>query len=34
MHREQYRDHSGRLHPLDYFKRADYNYQCPPDPTR
>ncbi|KAF7280934.1 ciliary microtubule inner protein 2C-like [Rhynchophorus ferrugineus] len=33
MHREQYKDHHGALHPLDYFKRSDYLYQCPLDPT-
>ncbi|XP_030759793.1 UPF0573 protein C2orf70-like [Sitophilus oryzae] len=33
MHREQYKDYTGSLHPLDYFKSADYLYQCPKDPT-
>ncbi|KAJ8949245.1 hypothetical protein NQ318_022758 [Aromia moschata] len=33
LHRDQYRDYSGALHALDYFKTADYMYQCPSDPT-
>lgn len=33
MHREFYKDHTGKLHPVDYFKTAEYLYQCPPDPT-
>ncbi|KAK5647583.1 hypothetical protein RI129_002475 [Pyrocoelia pectoralis] len=33
MHREQYKDHSGRLHPLNYFNLPDYCYQCPKDLT-
>ncbi|KAJ3648675.1 hypothetical protein Zmor_020460 [Zophobas morio] len=33
LHRDQYKDQMGRLHPLDYFKTTDYNYQCAPDPT-
>ncbi|KAL1501023.1 hypothetical protein ABEB36_006428 [Hypothenemus hampei] len=33
MHRDQYKDHTGTLHPLDYFKTMDYKYQCPTDPT-
>ncbi|KAK9880481.1 hypothetical protein WA026_011726 [Henosepilachna vigintioctopunctata] len=33
FHRDQYMDHSHRLHPLDYFKKAEYLYQCPPNPT-
>ncbi|XP_023025971.1 ciliary microtubule inner protein 2C [Leptinotarsa decemlineata] len=33
LHRDQYRENSGSLHPLDYFKTSDYLYQCPPDPT-
>ncbi|KAJ8925983.1 hypothetical protein NQ315_009838 [Exocentrus adspersus] len=32
-HRDQYRDTTGTLHPLDYFKRDDYSFQCPTDPT-
>ncbi|KAJ8971810.1 hypothetical protein NQ317_004840 [Molorchus minor] len=32
-HRDQYRDYSGSLHAIDYFKTADYAYQCPTDPT-
>ncbi|CAG2058019.1 unnamed protein product, partial [Timema podura] len=34
MHRDQYKDYSGRLHPLDYFKTAEYKWQCPPELTR
>ncbi|XP_063230799.1 ciliary microtubule inner protein 2C-like isoform X2 [Bacillus rossius redtenbacheri] len=34
MHRDQYRDRSGRLHPLDYFRSTDYKWQSPPDVTR
>ncbi|XP_017784065.1 PREDICTED: UPF0573 protein C2orf70 homolog [Nicrophorus vespilloides] len=33
LHRDQYKDHSGRLHRLDYFKLNDYRFQCPTDPT-
>ncbi|RZC39425.1 hypothetical protein BDFB_004687 [Asbolus verrucosus] len=33
LHRDQYKDQMGRLHPLDYFKTTDYNFQCAPDPT-
>ncbi|ENN72004.1 hypothetical protein D910_08675 [Dendroctonus ponderosae] len=33
MHRDQYKDHTGSLHPLDFFKASDYSYQCPKDPT-
>ncbi|XP_050510884.1 uncharacterized protein LOC126887416 [Diabrotica virgifera virgifera] len=33
LHRDQYKDTSGSLHPLNYFKKADYLYQCPSDPT-
>ncbi|KAF2901420.1 hypothetical protein ILUMI_04767 [Ignelater luminosus] len=33
MHRDQYKDHAGRLHPLTYFKTAEYRFQCPPDLT-
>nr|CAH7714588.1 unnamed protein product [Callosobruchus chinensis] len=33
IHRDQYKDDSGRLHPMDYFKVADYAFQCPKDPT-
>lgn len=34
FHRDQYMDHSHKLHPLDFFKKAEFMYQCPPDPTR
>ncbi|KAK9720037.1 hypothetical protein QE152_g22342 [Popillia japonica] len=33
IHRDQYKDHTGQRHPLNYFKRAEYKFQCPPDPT-
>ncbi|XP_057651995.1 uncharacterized protein LOC130891357 [Diorhabda carinulata] len=33
LHRDQYKDTSGRLHPLNYFKKSEYLYQCPIDPT-
>ncbi|XP_008200153.1 uncharacterized protein LOC100142049 [Tribolium castaneum] len=33
LHRDQYKDQVGKLHPLDYFKTTDYTYQCAPDPT-
>lgn len=33
MQRESYKDHTGKLHPVDYFKAPEYIYQCPPDPT-
>ncbi|XP_018566919.1 UPF0573 protein C2orf70 homolog B-like [Anoplophora glabripennis] len=33
LHRDQYKDYSGTLHPLDYFKSDEYSYQCPTDPT-
>ncbi|XP_018329397.1 UPF0573 protein C2orf70 homolog [Agrilus planipennis] len=33
LHRDQYKDHTGRLHPYDYFRTADFRYQCPSDPT-
>lgn len=33
LHRDQYKDQMGRLHPLDYFRTTDYTYQCAPDPT-
>ncbi|CAG9764836.1 unnamed protein product [Ceutorhynchus assimilis] len=33
LHRNQYKDHSRTLHPLDYFKQKNYMYQCPGDPT-
>ncbi|KAJ9584091.1 hypothetical protein L9F63_021563 [Diploptera punctata] len=32
--RDQYKDHTGRYHPLEFFRNADYKWQCPPDPTR
>lgn len=32
-HRDQYKDMTGSLHPCDYFKLADYMYQCPHDLT-
>lgn len=34
MHRDQYKDHSGAHHPLDYFKPGEYKWQCPKDLTR
>ncbi|KAK4885432.1 hypothetical protein RN001_001703 [Aquatica leii] len=34
MHREQYKDHSGTLHPLSYFAPTDYKYQCPQSLTK
>lgn len=34
MHRDQYKDHTGQRHPLNYFKNSEYKFQCPPDPTR
>lgn len=34
MQRESYKDHTGKQHPVDYFKTSEYMYQCPPDPTR
>ncbi|KAG5890910.1 hypothetical protein JTB14_024908 [Gonioctena quinquepunctata] len=33
LHRDQYKDKSGSLHPLYYFKSSEYLYQCPIDPT-
>ncbi|CAH0552182.1 unnamed protein product [Brassicogethes aeneus] len=32
-HRDQYKDHSRTLQPMDYFKPPTYLYQCPTDPT-
>ncbi|XP_054268799.1 uncharacterized protein LOC128990454 [Macrosteles quadrilineatus] len=29
MHRDQYMDHSGRLHPLKYFTDVDEKWNCP-----
>ncbi|KAK2576471.1 hypothetical protein KPH14_005802 [Odynerus spinipes] len=29
-HRDQTKDYSGKLHPLDFFKTNKYNYQCAP----
>lgn len=34
MHRDQYKDHTGTLHPLDYFKSSAYMYHCPDNPTK
>ncbi|KAF5304896.1 hypothetical protein FQR65_LT00780 [Abscondita terminalis] len=34
LHRDQYRDHTGRLHPLTYFKIGEYQHQCAPNMTR
>lgn len=34
MHRDQYKDHTGTLHPLDYFKSSTYMYHCPDNPTK
>lgn len=34
MHRDQYKDHAGRVHPLIYFKSGEFRFQCPGDPTR
>lgn len=31
-HREQYKDHTGRLHPLCYFQIADKPWHCPYGP--
>ncbi|XP_050305537.1 protein FAM166C-like [Anthonomus grandis grandis] len=33
LHRDQYKDHTGSLHPLDYFKTSEVTYQCPKDPS-
>lgn len=29
-HRDQYKDYTGKLHPLDFFKDSEYKYQCAP----
>ncbi|XP_076225584.1 uncharacterized protein LOC143174739 [Nomia melanderi] len=28
IHRSQYKDHTGTLHPLSFFKSDEYKYQC------
>ncbi|XP_015589304.2 uncharacterized protein LOC107264965 [Cephus cinctus] len=30
MHRQQYKDHTRKLHPLDFFRSNEYSYQCAP----
>ncbi|XP_015518448.1 ciliary microtubule inner protein 2C-like [Neodiprion pinetum] len=30
MHRQQYKDHTGSLHPLSFFKADEYPFQCSP----
>lgn len=31
--RDTYRDHTGQHHAIDYFRKANYLYSCPPDIT-
>ncbi|XP_033337531.2 uncharacterized protein LOC117226873 [Megalopta genalis] len=33
VHRNQYKDHTGSRHPLQYFKADRYKYQCAPGAT-
>ncbi|XP_054016132.1 protein FAM166C-like [Hylaeus anthracinus] len=33
LHRKQYMDHTGSLHPLEFFKPDHYKYQCAPGMT-
>ncbi|XP_076619069.1 uncharacterized protein LOC143340707 [Colletes latitarsis] len=33
IHRKQYKDHTGSLHPLSFFKPDRYKYQCSPGMT-
>lgn len=33
MHRQQYKDHTGSLHPLNFFKADEYAFQCSPEVT-
>lgn len=33
LHRDQYKDQTGTLHPLDYFKKSEILYQSSQSPT-